>query len=414
MRGTLALALAMICSTSLLGGCDTGQSEDLETTPSHIVGGWFEPGMEYAVAILENGDAVCTGTLVDTRLVVTAGHCVSGPLGTLEVFFGPNANWLNTGTVVDVASYQAYPSFDLWSLDHDIGVIELAEDAPVTPAAMLPAGVFGNGYVGTELRFVGYGSTHWIGFGYGRKRAVDIEVDAVDSSTFTYYDNTHQTCFGDSGGGAFADHDGQWQLIGITSWGDPYCNQYGVDTRVDAYLSWIEGFMGGGGGEDPDPADGDELTIATSVSGSLDLDEEIYFWFETQADQQYDVIVETTSDADLYTHPTGDIGQGTYTCRPYLEGGETEVCTISGAGSGIYWVMIHGYEASSYDIVVVESPESCRQYFNGHPWHCTGGCPCGYGHAHCTNDNQCADGLSCSLHVGGDYGLPNMANVCTL
>jgi secreted trypsin-like serine protease len=46
--------------------------------------------------------------------------------------------------------------------------------------------------------------------------------------------------FGDSGGPAFAaDSEGKLFLAGVTSFGDRDCAKYGVDTRVDAYTSFI-------------------------------------------------------------------------------------------------------------------------------------------------------------------------------
>jgi len=406
-----AVGLMAITSFAIfVAACTTTPQETgrTETTDSPIVGGWVEPSMEYSVAILENGVDVCTGTLVDTRLIVTAGHCVTGISGTLEVFFGINANYAPSGVTVAVDSYEAHPSFNYYTLANDIGVIELAADAPVDPAPMLADGIFDNSWIGTPLRFVGYGTTSWWNPQSGIRRAVDIDVDAVGSTTFTYYDNNHQTCFGDSGGGAFADYDGQWQLIGVTSYGDYYCNTYGTNTRVDHYLSWIEGFMG----TQPPPT-GDKLTIGVAESFSLAEDEVVTFYFETLANHQYDVLLDTTSgDADLYTHDSDSIDLSTYTCRPYYTGTVVEDCTITGAGTGEYWVMVHGFEASDVQLIVVESPDYCHQGFNGHPRWCRDYCPCGYGLGSCAHDGQCADGLTCYPNVGDQYGLWPQADIC--
>jgi secreted trypsin-like serine protease len=365
--------------------------------------------MEYTVAILENDDEICTGTLVDTRLIVTAAHCTVGLTGTIEAFFGFNSNRPWTGDVVAVDSWTPHPSYNPISMANDIGVMELAADAPVAPAPMLDSGIFDNSWVGETLRFVGYGSTTWYGAGSGKRRAVDIEVDAVDTLDFTYYDNNYQTCYGDSGGPAFADYDGQWQLIGVTSWGDYYCNTMGVDTRVDAYLTWIEGYMGGGN----PPANGDEVVAGVETTGSLAEDEIATFWFATQAGYQYDVILDATAgDADLYTHPTDDVAVDDYTCRPYLDGTEIEACTITGHGDGEYWILVHGYNASSYQMMVAESPDGCHTGFNGQARYCRNSCNCGYGLGSCNSDYQCADGLVCDANVGADFGMPSFVDVC--
>ncbi len=409
---TLRFALACLALPLALTACSGVESgpRDTDTLSTPIVGGWLEPGMEYTVAILENGDSVCTGTLVDARVVITAGHCVWGNLGNLQVFFGINANNLNTGTVVDVDSYEPHPNFNPNALSNDIGVILLDADAPVAPAPILPTGVFDAGWVGTELRFVGYGSAIWWGGGSGRRRAVDIEVDQVENTTFTYYDNQHETCYGDSGGPAFADHNGEWQLVGVTSYGDYYCNTYGVNTRVDAFDSWIEGYLDD---SPPDPGDAIELTPGVVESGSVALDELLDYTFPIQTGLRYDVIVAPSSgDADLYTHDTDAIDLATYTCSSTLPGTETEQCTVTAAAGGDHYAMVHGVEASSFDILVAESDPDCHGINLPHKHYCRNNCPCGVGEGDCDNDHHCADGLHCEFNVGADYGWNWKIDVC--
>ena len=257
---------------------------------------------------------------------------------------------------------------------------------------------------------MGYGSAIWWGGGSGRRRAVDIEVDQVASSTFTYYDNQHETCYGDSGGPAFADHNGEWQLIGVTSYGDYYCNTYGVNTRVDAFDTWVEGFIDD---TPPDPDEATELTPGTVETGSLAADELADYTFATQSGYRYDVIVAPTSgDADLYTHGSEDIDLAVYTCASTEAGTDTELCTVTGAGNSDYYAMVHGATAASYEILVAESPATCHGVNNGHQHHCRTNCPCGVGQGDCDNDNHCADGLHCASNVGADYGFYWKVDVC--
>jgi secreted trypsin-like serine protease len=52
------------------------------------------------------------------------------------------------------------------------------------------------------------------------------------------------TWFGDSGGPALGnDASGQQRLIGVTSWGDEDCKQFGVDTRVDAFWDFLQPYL---------------------------------------------------------------------------------------------------------------------------------------------------------------------------
>ncbi len=410
MNGISKLIACALLSLPLLTSCGSPPEDTTDTTSSPIIGGWVEEDMVYTVAIMENGDEYCSGTLVDTRLVVTAAHCLEGIYGNLQVYFGINSNNVAFGELVDVDSYTAHPSYNPFSLAGDIGVIELSADAPETPAPMLDAGIFDNSWVGETARFVGYGSTNWQGAGYGLRRAVDVEIDQVGAMDWTFYSNAEQTCFGDSGGPGFVQYDGDWHLIGITSYGDPFCNVYSTNTRVDQYLTWIEGYMGGGG--NPNPG-GDEVTPGTETTGTLAADETITYWFETISGQTYDVLLDSTSgDMDLYTHPTDDIAVDEYTCRPYLDPDELEVCTFTATADGEYWIMVHGYTAGGYGLVVAESDDTCRIGALGQRRYCTDACPCGYGLGSCNGDSQCADGMACHFNSGDDFGLNPWVDVC--
>ena len=97
-------------------------------------------------------------------------------------------------------------------------------------------------WVGKNLVFVGYGvSNGQTQTGSGVKRVVSIPVSQVAATQFAYQTPGRNTCNGDSGGPAFAtDASGNLTVAGVTSYGDRGCTQYGVDTRVDAYRSFID------------------------------------------------------------------------------------------------------------------------------------------------------------------------------
>ena len=75
---------------------------------------------------------------------------------------------------------------------------------------------------------------------------------------FSYREPGQNTCNGDSGGPAFADNgNGELLVAGVTSYGDFGCHDFGVDTRVDAYLDFLD-IQDGGTGENPvDPCQGE-------------------------------------------------------------------------------------------------------------------------------------------------------------
>jgi MYXO-CTERM domain-containing protein len=216
-----------------------------------IIGGTYDPGDPAVAAVLEeSGNLICTATLVAPRVLVTAAHCVV--LGTPRyVFFGPDPG--GDGLFVDVLLTRANPTFDLETLDNDIGVIVLDQaapsfaGAPLTLAAVAPT-------VGLSTRMIGYGYTEVGPAGdYATKHALTVAIDEVDALSFRY---GIATCNGDSGGPALADEAGREVVAGITSWGDATCGEYGVDTRVDVYREWVETAISEVAGPSCDAADG--------------------------------------------------------------------------------------------------------------------------------------------------------------
>lgn len=67
-----------------------------------------------------------------------------------------------------------------------------------------------------------------------------IPITEVNPTELVYSKAGANTCVGDSGGPALAKNAaGVTVVIGVTSWGDDGCTDFGVDTRVDAYPTFI-------------------------------------------------------------------------------------------------------------------------------------------------------------------------------
>ena len=242
-----AMKLSLVASTLAFAsmGCaaesadDETSEEPIESSASAIVGGQTTTGYDAVGALTQRGSSFCTGTVVAKRLVVTAAHCLKDVRASnIRFVLGPNA--FSPQVQLGVARVVPHPKFSEQRLTNDIGVVVLSQDAPVTPIAINDS--MSSSWVGRSLTFVGYGVTSGFGGsgGSGVKRVVDIAVSQVGSTQFAYEDQRKNTCFGDSGGPAFAkDGAGKLSLVGVTSYGDRTCTQFGVDTRVDAFRSWI-------------------------------------------------------------------------------------------------------------------------------------------------------------------------------
>ncbi len=269
-----ALAILAACNS---GNVDLGGSGLVSTAESRIVGGSTYDGLPAVGALVYNGQAHCTGTLIAPRKVLTAGHCVSGfSANKMKFVIGPDI-WHPQATL-QAASLLAHPNYNGNTIANDIGLVTLTADAPIAPLPVL--GAMDSSWVGTDLFFVGYGVDNGYNqSGAGTKRAVWMRVSQVLATSFRYQDAGKNTCNGDSGGPAFfRDASNNYFVAGVTSYGDAYCTQYGVDTRVDAYLDFLGVTGGGGGGGEPvDPCNGE--TWAGRCDGNTVVwceDEQVY------------------------------------------------------------------------------------------------------------------------------------------
>lgn len=237
-----AIKLSLIAAAlATMAGCtastNDSAADEVEATSAAIVGGQPTSAYPAVGALTKYGSPFCTGTVVAKRAVVTAAHCLRGQdASSIRFALGSNGN--SPQVALRVSRVVVHPAFDPANVKNDIGVVILSQDAPVTPIPINDS--MSSDWVGRSLVFVGFGATNGNGYGGGTKRVVSIPVSAIGSTQFAYEDSTRNTCFGDSGGPAFAsDSDGGLFLAGVTSFGDRYCTQYGVDTRVDAYASFI-------------------------------------------------------------------------------------------------------------------------------------------------------------------------------
>ncbi len=243
MRSCVPRWIDLACLTAVAASaCGEGNvlvPAAVEPEEDSIVGGKPFDGLPAVGALTWAGEPFCTATLIGPRTLVTAAHCLhEAEPERLAFAIGPDAT--RPEQSLPVVALRPHPAFDPYDLEHDLGLVTLAADAPVEPLPRLPA--MDASWVGTDLFFVGYGVTNGTtGRGAGRKRAVWIAVSHVEPTTFEYDDPERNTCYGDSGGPAFhVDREGHHLLAGVTSWGDRRCTQFGVDTRLDAYRAFLD------------------------------------------------------------------------------------------------------------------------------------------------------------------------------
>jgi hypothetical protein len=233
----------------------------LSTQREDLIGGspLADTDAPTAVGVLSNGgSALCSGVLIAPDLVLTGPGCLDPVLlglpdqqavtNSILVVFD-RADLINgTNGFTRTASATAIaPGYDATNLQHLLGKVILQQ--PVTDRTPVPIAWTTPSFVGDTATRIGFGVFR-LSSGVpdpnsaGKKYSVDQMVGdctallgggGITNALSLCFDQTAQAgiCEGDSGGPTFISLGGTSQLVGIHSFGDQNCIQYGVDTRLD-------------------------------------------------------------------------------------------------------------------------------------------------------------------------------------
>ena len=161
-------------------------------------------------------------------------------------------------TDIAVAAVHLHENYDSWTIENDICILDLAEDADISSDCIgvvdLPNG--GQEYpAGTMCTVAGWGTTSEGGSLARSLMKVDVPIVSVEDCKDAYGQNDigdgmicagydeggKDSCQGDSGGPLMCGHG----LDGIVSWGYG-CAQPGfpgVYTKTASFLSWLQAHM---------------------------------------------------------------------------------------------------------------------------------------------------------------------------
>lgn len=318
MKTTNGVKLLML-GTLVLGGCGQGSqdgAEPVDVLSGAIVrptatGGRNEVVMIYATVAGPGGltTRTCSGSYFAPRVVMTAAHCLENIFeGQLFVYWGDNftqdvsqlapQNGLLVPPPVGQPSFWAkadsfekHPQWDPTLVHPDMGVVYLDRKPPFDP---LPLARFrlDDSWLNRQVTISGWGgdvatsATTQSGSRVqrtgvtrllGSPTAADFHpedpnpgmlVPSVRQNVLKFdgHAPNSNACFGDSGGPLIVSRFGQDYLAGVIYFGGLFCEDYGLATRIDPFLPFLDQAYKRGGQETLIPS---LDCVAPNVGGTL-------------------------------------------------------------------------------------------------------------------------------------------------
>jgi secreted trypsin-like serine protease len=244
----------LICSAVLLGSCgekkEASLSGNLEL--SDIVNGKSttkknENALSVVAIIAEKdeGQSLCTGTVIAPEIILTAAHCLDNVSPRLQIVFNFNISKAKEKDLREADKYIQHPHWGrhLKSGESDIALIHFKGALPDNYFPVVLANKSLKLKIGQNVSMLGYGVTNGRSYkGAGKLRETNSTILEQNSSTEFITDGVKSSvCYGDSGGPSFLKTGNSYVQWGVASSVlNKECNEASVHTGVMKYDAWIK------------------------------------------------------------------------------------------------------------------------------------------------------------------------------